>query len=84
LIFENENIDKRYIELAFKLAKTLKTQSSAFDFIQDLSSNIYIVEMSYGFPMLNFLDGASGYWSSDLKWHEEKFNLQVWMVESVF
>lgn len=84
LVFENENIDKRFIKLAFELAKTLNTQSSAFDFIQDLNSNIYVVEMSYGFPMLNFLDGAGGYWTDDIIWHEGNFNLQGWMVETLF
>lgn len=83
LVFENENIDKRFIKLAFNLAKTLKTQSSAFDFIQDLNSNIYIVEMSYGFPMLNFLDGAGGYWTDDMIWHEGEFNPYGWMVETI-
>lgn len=82
LVFENENIDKRFIELAFNLSKKLKAQCIAFDFIKDVDSNIYVVELSYGFPMLNFLELASGYWTDDLKWHEEKFNMQWWIAES--
>lgn len=81
LIFENENIDKEFIRSSFRLSEKMKTQSAAFDFIKDLNSNIYVVEVSYGFPMLNFLDGASGYWTSDIKWHEGKFNPQAWMVD---
>lgn len=82
LIFENERIDKRYIKRAFDLASKLNMQSIAFDFIKDLSSNIYLVELSYAFPMSNFLDGASGYWDEDLTWHNESFNLQGWIVEA--
>jgi hypothetical protein len=48
-----------------------------------LNADINIIEMSYGFPMLNFLDSASGYWTDDMKWHKESFNLQGWMVETL-
>lgn len=83
LIFENENIDKRYIEEAFKLNEKIQATSLAIDFIHSKNDNIYVVEISYGFPMINFLDGASGFWDSELNWHEEDFNLQAWMVDSL-
>lgn len=83
LIFENENIDKRYIEEAFKLAKKVKMTSLAIDFIHSKNDDIYIVEISYGFPMLNFLDGSAGFWDKDLNWHQEKFNLQAWIIDSL-
>ena len=81
LVFENENIDIRFIKESFELAKKLKTQSVAIDLIKDLDNRIYVVEISYAFPMLHFLDAAAGYWDDSLNWHEEDFNLQGWMVE---
>jgi glutathione synthase/RimK-type ligase-like ATP-grasp enzyme len=81
LIFENENIDKRYIEIAFATAKKLGSQSLAIDLIHSKNDIIYIVELSYAFPMLNFLEGASGYWDINMNWHEETFNPQAWMIE---
>lgn len=83
LIFENENIDQRYIEEAFKLNEKIESTSLVIDFIHSKNNDIYVVELSYGFPMINFLDGASGFWDSELNWHEEDFNLQAWMVDSL-
>ena len=83
LIFENEKIDKEYIIKAFDLSRRIKSQSLAIDFIQSKDNEVLIVELSYGFPMLNFLDGAAGYWDSSLQWHEGKFNPQGWMVEEL-
>lgn len=81
LVFENENIDKTIINHAFKLARKMKSQSLAVDFIKRNSDNkIFVVEVSYGFPMNNFLEGSSGYWDSEMNWHEGKFNPQEWMV----
>lgn len=81
LIFENENIDKTIINHAFKLARKMKSQSLAVDFIKRNSDNkIFVVEVSYGFPMNNFLEGSSGYWDSEMNWHEGRFNPQDWMV----
>lgn len=83
LVFENEKIDKRYIKLAFDVADKLKSQSLAIDLIHSINDDILIVELSYGFPMLNFLEAASGYWTSDFEWHEGKFNPQAWMIEGL-
>lgn len=83
LIFENEKIDKEYIIKAFDLSRRIKSQSLAIDFIQSKDNEVLIVELSYGFPMLNFLDGAAGYWDSSLQWHEGKFNPQEWMVSNL-
>lgn len=82
LVFENEHIDKRYIKIAFDLSKKLKTSSLAIDLIHSKQDAIYVVEISYGFPMLNFLDCASGYWDNMLNWHQSYFNLQEWIIGS--
>src|SRR5690606_18970723 len=83
LVFENEKIDIRYIKLAFKTAEKLKLQSLAVDLIHSKKDEIFIVELSYGFPMHNFLDGANGFWDSSLNWHEGDFNPQEWMIDSL-
>ena len=83
LVFENQNIDKRYIETAFHINSKLSSQSLAIDLIHSKKDEIFVVELSYGFPMKNFLDGASGYWDSNLNWHEGSFNPQEWMVEDI-
>lgn len=84
LVFENQNIDKRYIKLAFDVSSKLSSQCLSVDLIHSKKDEIFIVELSYGFPMNNFLDGASGYWDENLKWYEGKFNPYEWMIKSLF
>lgn len=83
LIFENDKIDINYIKKSFDLSEKLSTQSIAIDFIKSNKGKIYIVEISYGFPMENFLDGAAGFWDKKLSWHNVDISLQNWMVESL-
>lgn len=83
LIFENDKIDINYIKKSFDLSEKLCTQSIAIDFIKSNEGKIYIVEISYGFPMENFLDEAAGFWDRKLRWHNENIELQNWMVESL-
>lgn len=83
LVFENEKIDKRYIELAFDVSDKLKTQSLAIDLIHGIDDEISVVEISYGFPMLNFLERSTGYWDKDMNWHESDLNLQSWIIEGL-
>lgn len=81
--FSYEDIDTRIVRTAFDVAKRLKLQSVAFDFVYDKENNPLIVEMSYAFGT----KGASkcpGYWSDDMKWHEgSNFNFYGWMVEGI-
>ena len=83
LVFENELIDQRYIKLAFELNRSINSQSLVIDFIHSLDDKIYIVEISYGFPVYNFLDKAAGFWDEDIRWHKSYFNLPQWILESV-
>lgn len=80
--FSYENISLEVIELAFKVAKQLKLQSVAFDFIFDEDLNPLIVEVSYGFGTEG-ISKVPGYWTSDLQWHQGKFNPQAWMVDGI-
>ena len=83
LEFPNEALDPTYISLAFDVQKALKAPSMGVDFIASSQGNIHVIEMSYGFPSSNFLDGASGYWTPDLTYHEGPIQLQEWMLDWV-
>lgn len=82
-VFSYEGIDTDVVKIAFEVSKRLKLQSAAFDFVYDVTGNPLIVEVSYGFGTKG-ISNTPGYWTSDLEWHEGKFNPQGWMVESIF
>ena len=82
IIYDKDEIDERCIEISFDINKKIKSQSIAYDFVFDKNNNPLIAEVSYGYRV-NLYDSCPGYWSSDLKWHEGKFNPQVWMVEQM-
>lgn len=72
-------IDKRCINIAFSVAKALGTQSVAFDFVQDKDTP-KIVEISYCFPP-GAPDDCIGYWDSNLIWHDEIVNAEVFIIK---
>lgn len=72
-------IDKNSVKIAFSVAKALGTQSLAFDFVQD-GDNPQIVEISYCFP-LGAPDDCAGYWDSNLIWHDEIINAEVYIIK---
>lgn len=80
--FSYDNINIEAIKIALDVAKSLKLQSVAFDFVEDKNNNPLIIEMSYGFGTSG-IDNAPGYWDSSIHWHKEKFNPQEWMVEEL-
>ena len=83
LEFPNENLNKEYIRLAFQITDKLGAISMGIDFIESLDGTIHVIEMSYGFPAENFLDGASGTWSRSLSYTEEPIRLQEWIMDLV-
>lgn len=82
LYYEKEEIDLRCIEESIAMSKKVSCQCIAYDFIFNDLNVPLIVEVSYGFAM-DAYDFCPGYWTSDLKWHEEKFNPQSWIVEDL-
>jgi len=80
--FSYDNINIETIKIALDVAKRLKLQSVAFDFVEDENNNPLIIEMSYGFGTSGIMN-APCYWDSSLKWNEGKFNPQEWMVEEL-
>lgn len=80
--YGKEEIDIRCVEIAYKVNLKIRAQSIGFDFVFDDKNIPLIVEIGYGFA-IEFYDPCPGYWDKDLKWHEEKFNPQEWMVEGM-
>lgn len=81
-IFDKSQISTEAIKIAFNVNAKLDSQSTAFDFVFDPNNNPLIVEISYGFA-INAYDDCLGYWDKDLNWHEEPFNPQEWIIESL-
>lgn len=81
IIYSKENFDDTTIQLSFSLAKKLKSQCVAFDFVFH-NNNPIVVEISYGFTKKGY-DDCPGYWDEDLNWYEGPFNPYGWMVENV-
>ena len=84
LEFPNENLNKEYISLAFQIVDKLGVDSMGIDFIESLEGEIKVIEMSYGFPSENFLDGSAGSWNRNLEFNREKIQLQEWMIDMFF
>lgn len=81
-LFEYVEADKIVLGIAFNVAKQLKLQSVAFDFIYDKGEAL-IVEMSYGFGTKG-ISHCLGYYTSDLQWHDEpEPDFGGWMVENL-
>jgi glutathione synthase/RimK-type ligase-like ATP-grasp enzyme len=82
LHYSKDNFNEEMIKIALNLAQHLELQSFAVDFVFKDGKPL-IVEMSYGFPNRNFIEGCVGYWDEELNFHEGFFNPYGWMVESL-
>lgn len=80
--YNYENIDIDIIRVSFEVAKRLKLQSVAFDFVLDENAQPLIVEISYGFGT-GGISGAPGYWDSNLNWHSGKVIPEKWIIKSL-
>ena len=79
--YEKHHFDDSIILTSFKIAKIIKTQCIAFDYVVKGKEQL-ILEVSYGFSKHGY-DDCPGYWDEKLKWHEGPFNPYGWMVEDV-
>jgi hypothetical protein len=68
--YDIAHIDMRCIEIAFNISERLRTQSLAFDFVQDTNSTPQLVETSYCY-VASAVAACEGYWDRELQWHEE-------------
>lgn len=80
--YDASDIDIRCVNLAFKINKSLETQSIGFDFVFNVNGEPELVEFCYGFAVKPY-DSCPGYWDQDLNWHQVEFNPQNWMLNNL-
>jgi glutathione synthase/RimK-type ligase-like ATP-grasp enzyme len=81
VLYEKEHFDDETVKLSFRMARELKSQCAAFDFVFD-GGNTYVLEISFGF-VKEVYDPCTGYWDEELTWHEGPFDPYGWMVEDL-
>lgn len=81
--FSFDGIDTNIVKIAFTVAKKLKMQSVAFDFVYDADHCPKIVEICFGFGTKG-ISQSKGYWTDDMEWHpSEKVSFYEWIIEDV-
>jgi hypothetical protein len=78
LVYDPEKIDKRCVDIAFKVADRLGTQSLAFDFLFDSRHMPMIGEVSYCY-MASAVHACDGHWDRQGAWHEG----HLWPEEAI-
>jgi glutathione synthase/RimK-type ligase-like ATP-grasp enzyme len=81
VLYEKRHFDEETIRLSFEVAKKVKSQCLAIDYVFQNGQPL-IVELSYGF-IKEVYYACKGYWDRELNWHEGSFDAQAWMVESL-
>lgn len=79
--YDKEIITEDTLKVAFEVARKLKLQCSAFDFVYQ-NGNPVIVEISYGTTPAAYKP-CPGFWDENLMFHEGTFNFCGWMVDMV-
>lgn len=81
--FSFDNIDIEMVRISFEVAKKLKLQSVAYDFVYDEDRKPKIVEICYGFGVKG-ISNCPGYYSDDLEWHSESgVSIYKWIIDGV-
>jgi glutathione synthase/RimK-type ligase-like ATP-grasp enzyme len=78
--YDPEKIPSAAVKQCLDTAKLLKSDSCAFDLLQERSGEFRIIEICYGFTPWQY-DGCPGYWDSNLNWRAGEFDPYGWMVE---
>lgn len=66
LIFDHEEIDEKFVEIAFSVSKQLKFQSMAYDFLYDADGKPVICEISFCFNPGEVYRKCEGHWTPEL------------------
>lgn len=67
--YSTDRIDPKSVTIAFEVARKLKTQSIAFDFVSDANNDLSILEISYCYKAEAVYDCPT-YWDDQLELHE--------------
>ncbi len=70
--YDTSKIDKRCLEIAYKISNKLNFQSMAYDFVYNEKNEPEIAEISYTF-MDTAVYKCPGYFDEDINWHEGHF-----------
>ena len=76
--YQPDRIDKRCVEIAFKVADQLATQSVAFDFLFSPQQNPMIGEISYCY-VASMVHACEGFWNNQGGWHKG----HVWPEDAI-
>jgi hypothetical protein len=68
IAYTPENLDKRCVEIAFRVADRIGTQSLAFDFLFNSQHEPMIGEISYCY-MASAVHACAGHWDHQGAWH---------------
>ncbi len=68
---DRSHIDMEMVKIGFEISQKMNFQVMAYDFIYDEKGKLNIVEISYTYG--DYPEFSTGYWDSDLKWHEGKY-----------
>jgi glutathione synthase/RimK-type ligase-like ATP-grasp enzyme len=78
IVYAPEKVDKRCVEIAFRVADRLGTQSLAFDFLFNPHHEPMIGEISYCY-MASAVHACEGHWDCQGAWHGG----HVWPEEAI-
>lgn len=67
--YDMNRIDTRCVEISFDIARKLRTQSIAFDFVIGIDDKPLITEISYHY-VIKAVYNCPGYWDRNLQWHD--------------
>ncbi len=78
IAYEPDKIDKRCVDIAFRVANRTGSQSLAFDFLRNPRGEPMIAEISYCY-MASAVHACQGHWDHEGTWHEG----QTWPEEAI-
>lgn len=79
--YSKKYFEDKTIQTAFDVAKKLKTQCVAFDFVYKDEKPL-VIEISYGYTHAAYAP-CEGYWDRELNWFPGSFDSCEWMVDVV-
>lgn len=80
--FSKDLIPKELIKNSFEIYNKLGMISIAFDYLKK-DSEYTLIEISYGF-IKNLYENCEGYWTEDLKWHDEDIRPELFIINTLF
>jgi glutathione synthase/RimK-type ligase-like ATP-grasp enzyme len=78
--YSKELFNDSLIRQSFSIARELKSQCVALDFVINEKGNHLLVEISFGFAPNGYIK-CEGFWDDQLNWHPGKIDPYGWMIE---